>query len=172
VTQPSPASLPSRHLYIVAGYPASGKTSALWKAARDRQPLFGPDHLAVIPERRAIQFVSETSDTNAKLRAGFWCALRDLPQMNREARLPDRLILHLDLVQAVVIHGDRAMRRRPRKSTRHFGVFSPSRRCARTTVVPLRPYVRRWPRFSGAGATAILSASLAPRNRTWGRRTG
>jgi hypothetical protein len=90
----------SRHLYIVAGYPTSGKSSSLWQCARFGRPLFGEAGGSVIPPFENLQGIREDFDTAAKLKAGFWITLADLPKLSRQHTLPPQLILHLDLLVA------------------------------------------------------------------------
>jgi hypothetical protein len=93
-----------KHLYIVAGYPASGKSYCLRTSSREKLPLFGPGSASVLPDLDAIPNVHELSDTATKVNAGFWCTLRDLPHLNKEPRYPNQLILHLDLILAFLVH--------------------------------------------------------------------
>jgi len=86
------------HLFVVAGYPTLGKSSALWMAARTRFPLFGNDHGSVVPTVDNLEHIRENSPTVEKLKAGFWLTLTDIPHLNMQSRLPARLILHLDLL--------------------------------------------------------------------------
>jgi len=96
----SPLSGEPSHLYIVAGYPTSGKSTCLAQAVRERFPIFGRDSLSVIPDQEAIRGFHDRLSTAAKLKAGYWVTLVDLENLNQERRLPKRLILHLDLLLA------------------------------------------------------------------------
>jgi hypothetical protein len=95
------------HLFIVAGYPTLGKSSSLWQSAQTGFALFGEDNGAVVPRLEVLGDVGEDSDTKAKLKAGFWLTLGDLPHLNNEPRLPKLLILHLDLLLVYLLLRDR-----------------------------------------------------------------
>ena len=90
----------SRHLYIVAGYPTSGKSSSLWQSARTGHALFGEAAGSVVPPFKSLRGIREDCGTLAKLKAGLWVTLADLPNLDRQRALPPGLILHLDLLVA------------------------------------------------------------------------
>ena len=88
------------HLFIVAGYPASGKSTLLREAAKKRLPIFGEenDHALCTPE--TARAMHENRSTEEKLQLGFWCTLTDIPYLNAQDRLPRILVFHLDLMLA------------------------------------------------------------------------
>ncbi len=96
----------SNRLYIVAGYPTSGKSTVLWKAVEERLPVFGPDTDYVVPTIRDLEGVEEDSPTEAKMKAGLWLTLWDLPFLNKQAELPPNLVFHLDLLLSYLLYRD------------------------------------------------------------------
>ena len=172
MVQPTPRP-DERHLFIVAGYPASGKSSSLWKASQTGFPLFGAEHGPVVPGSEALQGVRENSGTAAKLQAGFWVTLTDVRHLNAAALLPRRLVLHLDLLLAYVLH--RASGRRISDAIDLDQVFASLfvqtalrdyRQCTVTTLyAPLEEIQRRWRYRYPGGAAANCSKVLAAKDR-------
>lgn len=170
--RPSPLK-DSNHLYLVAGYPTSGKSSSLWKSAQERYPLFGADNISVVPEYRAIRDIRENMGTKAKLKAGFWCTLADIPHLNEELRLPKRLILHLDLLLVYLLF------RAPNKSIPEMTEIEAAfvrlfaqpalRRYEQYTVttlcVPLEEIQRRWRYRYHAGVRPNHGRIIAEKDR-------
>ena len=162
----------NRHLYIVAGYPTAGKSSALWKSAHTGFPLFGRENGSVVPAADTLHGVNEVTDAAAKLKARFWFTLADLPYLNSQPILPDRLILHLDLLLA-------AMRYRtyggPVTVTEMKALFarlfeepalSAFQRCTVTTLqISIEEVQRRWRHRHPVGVTFNGSRTLASKDR-------
>lgn len=163
----------SSHLYIVAGYPASGKSSSLWDSARGRVSLFGNDNHSVIPAIEELRDVRENFGTKDKLKSGLWCTLSDVPQLNVEFGLPTRLVLHLDLLLAYLLHrapGNSIPE--PTEMDAAFGrlLAQPAlKRYARITIttlyVPLVEIQRRWRHRYPDGVPAKSSMTLIEKHR-------
>lgn len=170
--RPSPLE-DSNHLYIVAGYPTSGKSSSLWKSALERLPIFGTDNISVVPEFEAVRDIREDFSTKAKLKAGFWCTLRDIPHLNEELCPPKRLILHLDLLLVYLVFCTRhklvpEMSEIEAAFARLFA--QPALRCyeqytVTTLFVPLEEIQRRWRYRYRTGIRPNCSVIVAEKNR-------
>lgn len=93
-------------LFIVAGYPTSGKSTVLWKAVEEGLRIFGADTDEVVPKLRDLDGVDEDSPAEAKMKAGLWFTLADLPFLNEQTSLPSNLVLHLDLLLTYLLYRD------------------------------------------------------------------
>lgn len=161
------------HLFIVAGYPTLGKSSSLWQSARTGFALFGEDNGSVVPSLEALGDVRENSDTKAKLKAGFWLTLGDLPHLNQEPRLPKLLILHLDLLLVYLLLRDRG---NAVSGTGEFGAAfarlfaQPALRryqkyTATTLYSPIEEVQRRWHHRYPGGVPSNCSKILRAKDR-------
>jgi hypothetical protein len=90
----------------VAGYPTSGKSTVLWKAVEEGLRIFGPETGHVVPSIRDLAGVDEDSAADAKMKAGLWLTLADLPFLNGLTELPRNLVLHLDLLLSYLLYRD------------------------------------------------------------------
>ena len=162
----------NRHLYIVAGYPTAGKSSALWKSAHTGFPLFGKENGSVVPTADALKGVNEVSDIAAKLKAQFWFTLADLPYLNSQPVLPDRLIFHLDLLLAVMRYrtygGDVTLAEMEALFARLFTepALRAFQRCTVTTLhISIDEVQKRWRHRHPAGVASRRSRTLASKDR-------
>jgi len=85
-------------LYVVAGYPASGKTTALLLSARKGVALFPPpfdrDFRASLPEKVMGQF----DPTDEKLRGRMWLHYVDEAAFAVTEAKPEHAVYHMDLL--------------------------------------------------------------------------
>jgi hypothetical protein len=119
-----------------------------------------------------VQGVDEQSSTRAKLEAGFWVTLRDLPELNRQPAPPRGLLLHLDLLLTALLFGKtqdalslseaehalNALFAQP--ALHHYG------RCAACTVqAPIEEVQARWRRRYPQGLDPSADPLLARKDR-------
>jgi hypothetical protein len=88
----------SRHIFVVAGYPASGKSTLLAQGAMGRAPVFGEEHDGLFRSVCKASGRDERATTAEKLEAGMWFTLADLNALERLDPLPPNLVFHLDLL--------------------------------------------------------------------------
>lgn len=85
-------------LFMLAGYPAVGKSTVLTSALRNRLALFGPKHDALFQSTRIPPRFPEWTLTAEELLAhGSWFSERDVPYLATQRQLPSHLVLHIDL---------------------------------------------------------------------------
>lgn len=157
----------------MAGYPASGKSTALWKTARTGFPLFGADGAGAVPGVASLNGTYEDAAPSAKLQSGLWVTLTDIPELNRQLTLPARLILHLDLLLAFLL--DRPAANELLDTARIKAIFArlfdqPAlRRYERCTVTTLHASLgeirRRWSDRYPAGISADRNKLLLAKDR-------
>ena len=162
----------NRHLYIVAGYPAAGKSSALWKSAHTGFPLFGNENGSVVPAADTLNGVNEASDAASKIKARFWFTLADLPYLNNRPVPPDQLIFHLDLLLAVIRYrtygGAVTVTEMEALFARLFAepALRAFRQCTVTTLhVSIEEVQKRWRHRFPGGITSKQSRTLASKDR-------
>ena len=85
-------------LYVVAGYPASGKSTALGLSAQKDIRLFPPDIYADFRHWLPSEVLEETTPTAEKLRRRMWLAYIDSSEFARIAPKPERAVYHMDLL--------------------------------------------------------------------------
>lgn len=85
-------------LYVVAGYPASGKSTALELSARRNVKLFPPHLNAGFRDCLPGEVLAEITPTAEKLRHGMWLAYVDSAAFARFAPKPERAVYHMDLL--------------------------------------------------------------------------
>jgi hypothetical protein len=90
-------------LFVVAGYPGSGKTTALSLAAFKGAQLFPKPFdqrfSACLPE----QFMSERSPTREKLAARMWLTCGDEAEFSAIEHKPQDAVHHLDLLMRLMM---------------------------------------------------------------------
>ena len=87
-----------RHMFLVAGYPASGKSTLLASGARGKVEAFGADYGPMFRSIITAKNFDERVTTSEKLDNGMWFTLTDLDALSSMDRLPDSIAFHLDLL--------------------------------------------------------------------------
>ncbi len=91
-----------RTAFLLAAYPAAGKTSLLHKCMKDGTPLFGEHFDKRFRSAIRVSEFDEQMSTQEKASRGMWFTLRDIPELNRLQLLPDNLVVHLDLLLLLI----------------------------------------------------------------------
>lgn len=133
-------------LFVVAGYPAAGKSTALGLVASGRAvlfpPPFAPDFAKCLPDEELV----ESTPTADKLRHKMWLAYVDSAEFARIEPKPAHAVFHLDLLlhllfdmrpRAMSDFTDEAIRRA-------FALFFSGPFCA---AYPERAVVTLYPEF-------------------------
>ena len=85
-------------LFIVAGYPASGKSSLLLFSLLRRAAIFGQSLDAIFRSALRIEKPNERMPSQEKIDRGMWLTLMDLPILQKQPHLSKPIVLHLDLL--------------------------------------------------------------------------
>ena len=94
----------SRVLFILAGYPASGKSTVLEKALANNWPLFGTRFNHQFQRTRLPPIYPEWRLSGDEILSnGCWFGGRNIGFLNSLERLPDQVVLHLDLLHLATI---------------------------------------------------------------------
>jgi hypothetical protein len=150
-----------RQLFLVAGYPASGKSVLLLGWLTGRWNPFGEQGppIPVVPRSHNL---AERSSAEQKIQAGVWCTLRDIPALSRRTSLPPALIFHLDLLLAYLRYEQPAAAIDPREVELAYArlfaepLFAQVEQIDVTTLeTPLAVIQERWkerrPKWEGSG---------------------
>jgi hypothetical protein len=90
-------------LYVVAGYPASGKSAALGLAAKGRASLFPPPiqrgFMKCLPE----EVLAELTPTAEKLRRRMWLTYVDGAAFAQIEPKPQHAVYHLDMLLHLIV---------------------------------------------------------------------
>jgi hypothetical protein len=92
-----------RILFILAGYPSSGKSTLLMHALRNEIPLFGVEYSQLFLNRKIATGANEGDPSLKKLKDGLWFTTQDLDFLSKRRALPNGSIFHLDLLLAVLL---------------------------------------------------------------------
>lgn len=87
-----------RYIFVVAGYPASGKSTLLAQGTMGRAPVFGEEHDRLFRSMCQPSGLDEEAPTAQKLEAGMWFTLADLNALERLDPPPSNIVFHLDLL--------------------------------------------------------------------------
>jgi hypothetical protein len=85
-------------LFVVAGYPAAGKSTALGLAASGRATLFPPPFARELAQCLPDEELAESTPTAEKLRRRMWLAYVDSTEFARTEPKPRSAVYHLDLL--------------------------------------------------------------------------
>jgi hypothetical protein len=85
-------------MFLVAGYPASGKSTLLASGARGKVEVFGEAYNPMFGSIITAQSFDERITTREKLKRGLWFSLPDLDALSGMDDLPDSIAFHLDLL--------------------------------------------------------------------------
>ena len=79
-------------LFMVAGYPASGKSTLLAHGARGQAEIFGGTFDRTFRKAIGQAEFDERLSTQAKLEKRLWFTLSDVNALEKQAELPDFLV--------------------------------------------------------------------------------
>jgi hypothetical protein len=90
-------------LFIVAAYPATGKSTALAHSVREKVQLFGPDLDPKLREAIRAEKLNEKLSAAEKIANGMWLTYRDLDELEPAEAMPEHLAFHLDLLLLLIL---------------------------------------------------------------------